>query len=463
METQLIGKMVEAMQIGKNDVVLLNYWCEDEAADLSAFEKAFSERGIVYRKLVFSDETLRRLVAENAVGLDDDWFSGIKDTTIVIDVMDKPAGMPPRGMAEEEFGAFGAVLQSLFGFMVQHEKLIQITLPSKINAALAGENPEEYERKITQALDVDYDRLRKECVKKAESLRYERLRIRSGENCELTMDISGREWNIDAGEGAFPCGEIYIAPLEKKTNGRVYFPKFVLEGIGVFDNVFVTVENGSVVDSNCEAFNEFLSAQENGARIVGELGIGMNPAVVNSGAGASLDEDALGTFHIGLGMNVMFGGTNACRFHMDFVTEGDIIGIETDGYKSEGNKKSMEEKTNELNHFMEKSKASVQETIDMLVKDGRTDEARPYRAAFNIYDVFAALIIAATKTAGGDESRFLGEFRKLAERVPGAWRQSLAEATKHDNAEKIMIEEAKLKVADEIIAKVESLFGGDEE
>ena len=122
----------------------------------------------------------------------------------------------------------------------------------------------------------------------------------------------------------------------------------------------------------------------------------------------------------------------------------------------------MEEKISELNHFMVESKASVQETIDRLVADGRADEARPYRAAYNIYDVFAALITAAEKTSGGDESRFAGEFGKLAERVPAGWRQSLAEATKHDNAEKIMIEEAKLKVADEIIAKVGSLFGGDE-
>jgi len=121
----------------------------------------------------------------------------------------------------------------------------------------------------------------------------------------------------------------------------------------------------------------------------------------------------------------------------------------------------MEKKIEEIRRFMEESKASVQETVDTLVKDGRADEARPYRAAYNIYDVFAALITAATKTAGGDESRFLSEFHKLAERVPAAWRQSLAEATKHDDAEKIMIEEAKLKVADEIIAKVDSLFGGD--
>ena len=461
METRLIGKMIDAMHIGENDIVLLNYWCEEEATDLAAFEKSFLERGISYRVRTFSDEVLRKLVSDNAAGLQDDWFDGLKDVTIVIDIMDKPAGMPPRGMTEENYGAFGAVLQSLFGFMAQHEKLIQITMPSKMNAALAGEDPEEYERKIVQALDVDYDRLREECVKKAESLRCDRLRIRSGENCELTMDISGREWNIDVGEGAFPCGEIYIAPSEEKTNGNVYFPKFVLEGIGVFGDVTITVENGSVVDSNCEAFNEFLSGQEDGARIVGELGIGMNPAVVNTGAGASLDEDALGTFHIGLGMNVMFGGTNACRFHMDFVTEGDIIGMESIENTSAGDKRTMDGKLSELNHFMSESKASVQGTIDALVADGRADEARPYRAAYNIYDVFAALVNAAAKTANGDEERFVGEFHKLAERVPSAWRQSHAEAVKHDDVEKIMIEEAKLKVADEIIAKVDSLFGGD--
>lgn len=121
----------------------------------------------------------------------------------------------------------------------------------------------------------------------------------------------------------------------------------------------------------------------------------------------------------------------------------------------------MEKKIEEIKQFTEKSKMAVQGTIDALVADGRADEARPYRAAYNIYDVFAALVNAAAKTANGDEERFVGEFHKLAERVPSAWRQSLAEAVKHDDAEKIMIEEAKLKVADEIIAKVDSLFGGD--
>ncbi len=32
-----------------------------------------------------------------------------------------------------------------------------------------------------------------------------------------------------------------------------------------------------------------------------------------------IDEKALGTYHIGLGMNHLFGGQNNCKFHMDFV------------------------------------------------------------------------------------------------------------------------------------------------
>lgn len=66
------------------------------------------------------------------------------------------------------------------------------------------------------------------------------------------------------------------------------------------------------------------SIPEPGADIVAELGIGMNPNVKMLEEDSSLDEDALGTFHIALGMNIMFGGKNACRFHMDFVTTGEI-------------------------------------------------------------------------------------------------------------------------------------------
>ena len=326
MESRIISKMIEAMHIRTEDVVLLNLWCEEINQDLTEFERILSKKGVKYHSIVFSDDKLIKLTKENKEGLGSDWFAEYEDTTIVVDVMDKPAGMPPKQMEKEDYPILGAILQSLFAFMSRYEKLIQITMPSRINAALADEEFEEYEKKVIKALDVDYDKLYLSCKEKVDSLNDNKLLIRTGESCELTMEITGREWNIDAGEGSFPCGEVYIAPLEDKTNGTIFFEKFVLEGIGVFDDIILNVKNGKVTESNCDAFNEFISGQEEGADVVAELGIGMNPAVSFTQSGATLDEDAIGTFHIGLGMNVLFGGTNNCRFHMDFVTEGEISG-----------------------------------------------------------------------------------------------------------------------------------------
>ena len=37
-----------------------------------------------------------------------------------------------------------------------------------------------------------------------------------------------------------------------------------------------------------------------------------------------LDENAIGTFHIALGMNYLFGGKNKCLVHIDLVGEGTV-------------------------------------------------------------------------------------------------------------------------------------------
>ena len=118
----------------------------------------------------------------------------------------------------------------------------------------------------------------------------------------------------------------------------------------------------------------------------------------------------------------------------------------------------MNDRITELKKYMEESRSQVQSEIDALMADDRADEARSFRAAFNIYEVFTALIDTSAKLSAGDEERFKAEFHKLAEKIPSAWKRSLEEATKHDDAEKIMIEEAKLKTAGEIISKFDELF-----
>ena len=116
------------------------------------------------------------------------------------------------------------------------------------------------------------------------------------------------------------------------------------------------------------------------------------------------------------------------------------------------------EKIEELKTFMDKSKEEIKSKIDGLVRDGRDDDSKAYRAALNIYDVFAALIGASANKAKGDETVFVSEFRNLSTNIPSKWRVALEEAKKYNDAGRIMIEEGKLQSADSIIAKFEELF-----
>ncbi len=116
------------------------------------------------------------------------------------------------------------------------------------------------------------------------------------------------------------------------------------------------------------------------------------------------------------------------------------------------------EKIEELKVFIEKSKEETQSKIEALVKDGRDDDAKAFRAALNIYDVFVALIGASDNKAKGDEVVFVKEFKNLSTNIPSKWRTALEEAKKHNDAGKILIEEGKLKSADAIITRFEELF-----
>lgn len=127
---------------------------------------------------------------------------------------------------------------------------------------------------------------------------------------------------MDAGGGDFPCGEIYIAPNEELTCGTIFFKKFYWEEES-YDDVILTIHKGTIITSNNPHINILLKELPDGGLVVCELGIGMNPNVKELCGYPVLDEKMKGTVHIGIGMNMMFGGKNEAPLHMDFVYEGD--------------------------------------------------------------------------------------------------------------------------------------------
>jgi leucyl aminopeptidase (aminopeptidase T) len=58
--------------------------------------------------------------------------------------------------------------------------------------------------------------------------------------------------------------------------------------------------------------------------IICELGIGMNKNIEELTGYVVLDEKMANTFHLGIGMNTLFGGINECPMHMDFVGIGEL-------------------------------------------------------------------------------------------------------------------------------------------
>ncbi len=89
--------------------------------------------------------------------------------------------------------------------------------------------------------------------------------------------------------------------------------------------MLLTFENGILIKSSSKEINEFLYALPEKYKILCEFGIGLNPKVKKLIGFTPIDEKALGTYHIGLGMNHFFGGENNCPFHMDFVFTCDNI------------------------------------------------------------------------------------------------------------------------------------------
>lgn len=326
MEKRIIDKMISAMKIDKDEKVLINFWgTKEELKDLEDFEEGFAGQNIKVITLRFTDEDIIELMDKYPEGLPDSWFDAISDAKVVVDIMNKPIGLPPEGIEKERMPQFGRILSQMFGFVSKFHKFIQITMPTETNARMLEVPFEEYYERMLAAFDIDYEKLQEECEQKIKELSSPKRIIKTGKDCVLEMDITDRKWYIDAGDGSLPCGEIYIAPVEENTNGTIYFEKLNVDGGEVYKDVVLTVRDGRLVDSNCKEFLAFMnSIEEENANIVSELGIGMNPNVVNGSCTSALDETALGTFHIAFGMNHMFGGKNDCRFHMDFVTTGII-------------------------------------------------------------------------------------------------------------------------------------------
>ena len=227
-------------------------------------------------------------------------------------------------LEEEQMHLYRRYMSRLFRTFMACKRFTQIRVPTKENAAESNLDPNDFIERMNKAYDIDYELLYAACEREVKNLEnVHEIEVHTGMDAVLYLNLTGRVWRIDAGDGDIPCGEIYIAPLEKQTNGNVFFETFYLDDIKYAD-VTLRILNGEVIDCSHRQIAKYFAQLPRENRVVCELGIGMNSNVTSLCGYTVLDEKMAGTFHIAVGANTMFGGNNKASDHIDFVGRGKI-------------------------------------------------------------------------------------------------------------------------------------------
>ncbi len=142
---------------------------------------------------------------------------------------------------------------------------------------------------------------------------------------DIKLGIAERTFIPCTGEHNMPDGEFFIGPIEDSVEGEVAFSFPATYGGREVSGVKFRFEGGKVVDASAERGEDYLLEvldTDEGARRLGELGIGTNYGITTGTKEILLDEKIGGTVHMAIGMSYPeSGGENDSAIHWDMVCD----------------------------------------------------------------------------------------------------------------------------------------------
>jgi aminopeptidase len=217
-------------------------------------------------------------------------------------------------------------------------KWVGCQFPTPALAQDAGMSLTQFEDFLYGACLLDWDAERERMSRYAEAFdQADEVRI-VADGTDLTLSLAGRRSEVDAGGANIPGGEFFLSPREESAEGTIAFTEYpgVYEGRDV-RGIRLRFREGRVVDASAESNQAFLLEvldRDEGARRLGELGVGCNPGITQHMRNVLFDEKIQGTVHLALGNGLPeVGGTNVSQIHWDIVKElrRDGTRLELDG------------------------------------------------------------------------------------------------------------------------------------
>jgi aminopeptidase len=220
-------------------------------------------------------------------------------------------------------------------------KWVLTQFPAPGNAQKAEMSIEAYEDFVFQSVDRDWDEQRAFQQQMVDILQEgSEVRIVSGDDTDLTMSIDGMIAENDADDNNMPGGEAFTAPVPDSVEGTVHFDQpRMWRGEEILD-ARLEFEDGEVVDYEAaqnEAALEEILETDDGARRIGELGVGMNRGIDRFTYNMLFDEKMGDSIHLALGSayekNVGEDREhNDSAIHVDMITDmSEDSFIEVDG------------------------------------------------------------------------------------------------------------------------------------
>jgi aminopeptidase len=141
----------------------------------------------------------------------------------------------------------------------------------------------------------------------------------------LTLDVGGRVWRNSDGKRNMPSGEVFSSPWESSAQGTVFFDVPTNVSGHRVSGVRLDFRDGVVVNASAEQGEPYLLQAletDEGARRLGEIGIGTNAGIQRGTGNILFDEKIGGTVHLAVGSSYAeCGGLNRSALHWDLIMD----------------------------------------------------------------------------------------------------------------------------------------------
>ena len=229
------------------------------------------------------------------------------------------------GIEEERVMAFRRELGKVSAKRNEQTRWVLIRVPNASFAQQAGMSTDEMMEFFFNATLLDW---------KEESQRYEEIckfmqsteRVRIvGKDTDLSFTTTGRRYVVDDGHINMPGGEVYTAPLDESAEGYISFDFPAVFAGQYVEGIKLRFSKGEVVEAHADRNESLLNqliCMDDGAKRIGEFGVGTNYGINRYCYDLLFDEKIGGTVHIALGRAyTQCGGTNQSAFHWDLIKD----------------------------------------------------------------------------------------------------------------------------------------------